>query len=252
MFVPRFRKVRTKRVFDGIWRAVPNGAAAIVATSELERGELARAGLPLERIVVRPNGFPAPIRADASDGLRARLGLAATDPFVLFVGRLNRKKGLDVLLRALAGLPDATLAIVGPDDRDGTLRTVERLRDELQLRDRVHLVGATNNPFPLYREANVLALPSRYENFGNVAAEAAAAGTASVISEHCGVAEFLRDRAALVVSVDEREVRDALATLLRDDELRGRFAAEGPRVAAELSWPNVCAMQEEIYERVLA
>jgi glycosyltransferase involved in cell wall biosynthesis len=251
MFVPRFRKVRTKRVFDRLWSAVPKGAALIVATSELERNELADAGLPADRIVVRPNGFPPP-SAGASDGLRTRLGLAATDPLVLFVGRLNRKKGLDILLRALAGLPEATLAIVGPDDHDGTLATVERLRDELGLRERVHLVGATSNPFALYAEADVLALPSRNENFGNVAAEAAAAGTPAVISDQCGVAEFVRDRAALVVSATESDVRNAIAKVLEDDALRTRLAAEGPRVAEEFSWPNVSAMQEEIYERALS
>jgi glycosyltransferase involved in cell wall biosynthesis len=252
MFVPRFRKVRTKRVFDRLWRAAPEGANLIVATSELERNELADAGLSEERIVVRPNGFPAPTTTAAPDGLRARLGLDSTDPLVLFVGRLNRKKGLDVLLRALAGLPQATLAIVGPDDHDGTRATVERLRDELGLRERVHLVGATSNPFALYAEADVLALPSRNENFGNVAAEAAAAGTPAVISDQCGVAEFVRDRAALVVSATESDVRNAIAKVLEDDALRTRLAAEGPRVAAEFSWPNVSAMQEEIYERALS
>jgi glycosyltransferase involved in cell wall biosynthesis len=251
MFIPRFRKVRTKRVLDRLWRFVPERAKLIVATSELERNELAGAGLPSERIVVRPNGFPSPSAA-ASDGLRTRLGLAATDPLVLFVGRLNRKKGLDILLRALAGLPQATLAIVGPDDHDGTLATVERLRDELGLRERVHLVGATPNPFALYAEADVLALPSRNENFGNVAAEAAAAGTPAVISDQCGVAEFVRDRAALVVTATASDVRDAIAKVLEDEALRNRLAAEGPCVAKEFSWPNVSAMQEAIYERALS
>jgi glycosyltransferase involved in cell wall biosynthesis len=166
---------------------------------------------------------------------------------------VNRKKGLDLLLRALPDLPTAHLGIVGPDDRDGTVATVTRLRRELGLERRVHLLGPVD-PARLpdvYAGADIFVLPSRNENFGNVAAEAAAAGTAIVLTDQCGSAEFLRERAALVVRPDPEELREAIERLLRDEALRLRLAAEGPHVAGELSWSNVCRLQEELYVRAL-
>ena len=84
-----------------------------------------------------------------------------------------------------------------------------------------------------------------------VAAEAAAAGTASVVSDRCGVAEVMRDRGALVVPYGEAPLQEALARLLGDEGLRAVLGRGGREVAAELSWPNVARLQAEIYERVV-
>ena len=94
MFRPKLRKVALKQALDPtLYRAVPRGAALAVAASELERQELA-AALPPERIAVRPNGFPDPYDPPKRPGpLRARLGLDATEPLVLSVGRIARGKG---------------------------------------------------------------------------------------------------------------------------------------------------------------
>jgi glycosyltransferase involved in cell wall biosynthesis len=194
------------------------------------------------------------VHTSRNGDLRSRIGVGGDTDVLLYVGRINGSKGLDVLLRALAPLSDAHLAIVGPDDHDGALELVLRLRDELGMRERVHVVGAVagDEALRLYAQADAFVLPSRNENFGNVAAEAAAAGTPVVVTDRCGVAEFLRDRAALVVPLDADELRAAVDLVLHDAELRRRLAAGGRAVARELSWPNVARLQEGIYERALA
>jgi glycosyltransferase involved in cell wall biosynthesis len=183
--------------------------------------------------------------------LRSRLGLDATAPLVLAVGRVARGKGLEHIIPAVASLDGVQLAIAGPDDGHGLLPELLALRDRLGVAGRVHLLGAVASPRDLYGDADVFALPSAHENFGMVAAEAAAAGTPSVLSDRCGVAEFMRDRGALVVPYAETALKEALARLLGDGDLRTQLAQGGREVARELSWQNVARLQAEIYERVV-
>ena len=122
------------------------------------------------------------------------------------------------------------------------------------LSGRVHFTETheQDRPMWLYAGVDVFVLPSRYENFGNVVAEAAAAGIPSVVTDRCGVAEYVRDRAALVVECTAQAIRGGITRILTESELRTSLAAQGPRVAAELSWANVAATQEDIYRRALA
>ena len=179
MYVRRYRNVPLKRGFDRLLgEPVARGAELVVAVSELERAELVEAGLEPARVVVRPNGFPQP-HDERGTALRDRLEIGPEVPLVLNVGRVSFKKGLDLLLEAMAGIPDAHVAIVGPDDGDGTYARLEALRARPELAGRVHLLPPFDDrqPRELYGEADVFVLPSRNESFGMVAAEAAAAGT---------------------------------------------------------------------------
>jgi glycosyltransferase involved in cell wall biosynthesis len=255
MFEPKLRKVRLKLILDStLFRTTYRKAALFVATSAREADEYRAAGIPGESIVERPNGFPDPIGAVARPGrLRTLLGLDAETPLVLSVGRVARGKGLELLLEAARGLPtDTHVAIVGPDERHGMVAELTRLRDAWGLRDRVHLVGPLPAPLlDVYSDADVFVLASAHENFGLVAAEAAAAGTPSVLSDRTGASELLADRAAIVVPYDAASVEGAIARLLGDADLRLRLGAGGREVAAEHSWPMVVAQQETIYRRML-
>ena len=139
MYVRRYRNILAKRLFDQLLgERVARGAALILAVSELERAEVIAAGLDPARVVVRPNGFPAPHEEQGS-ALRIRLGIGPEVPLVLNVGRISFKKGHDLLLEAVSGIPDVHVAIVGPDDGDGTFARLEELRAHPQLAGRVHL-----------------------------------------------------------------------------------------------------------------
>ena len=254
MFVPRYRNVPLKRMFDHVLGSrVAQGAEVVVACSEHEKEQLAAAGLAAARIEIRPNGYPEPqANGPPSGALRARLGLDPDEPLVLNVGRVSFKKGLDLLLQAVANLDGVHAAIVGPDDGDGTLERLSWLRAELGAVERVHFLGPldTSRPREIYGDADVFVLPSRNENFGIVAAEAAASGVPVVVTDRCGVAETLGD-AALVVPCRSDAIRDAVARLLDDAELRARLAAAGPDVARATSWDSVVDRQVELYRLAL-
>jgi glycosyltransferase involved in cell wall biosynthesis len=250
MFVPRYRNVLIKRAFDRvIGSPVARGARVVIANSGLEAAELEASGLPAARIATRANGFPEPRRGPPTGALRARLGLDTKTPLILSVGRISFKKGLDLLLQATTRLPGAHVAILGPDDGDGTLTRLLALRDDLGISDRVHFLGPSDEDGPgdAYADADIFVLPSRNESFGMVAAEAAAAGTAVVVTDRCGVAELLDKRGALVTECDAGAIGAAIERLLGDADLRAELGRGGRDVARETTWDAVAERQEALY-----
>ena len=107
MFRPISRSILVKRLYHRLLGArLAEGAAAVVATSEQERAELIEAGVAPDRVVVRRNGVAAPDVAPVRGTFRRRFGIAPDAWVVLFLGRLVRKKGPDLLVRAFARAGD--------------------------------------------------------------------------------------------------------------------------------------------------
>ena len=255
MYRPRVRKLWLKRALDPLVpQRVAAGAALLVADSEVERADLVEAGVDPGRIAVRPSPFP-PFRPGRTRLLRDRIGLG-DEPLVLSVGRIAHGKGIEVLLEAVAGLPGVHVALVGPADHSTMAAEVDRWSRSPELAGRAHVLPPWQDerPLALYGDADafVLASADRNENFGLVVAEAVAAGVPAVVSEHAGVAELVRDRAGIVVTPTVEGVREALARLLDDEELRARLYRGAEEVAAEYSAPAMAERQESIYRNVVA
>ena len=252
----RLRSVHMKRAFD---RAVGEGlldrAAAIVATSELEAGELLDDGVDPAVVTVRPNGvdvddlMPLPERGS----FRGEHGVPADVPLVLSLGRIARKKGLVTFVEALSRLPEAWGAVVGPDDGDGALLDLQRALDRLRFRRAVIVPQGLwdAEKATVFADADAFCLPSATENFGNAPAEAAALGLPVVVSRECGVAEFLAPGATAVVDhTDVGAVAHGIERAL-GDEAREAAVAAAADLRGSLSWGRVAAQQSEIYERVV-
>jgi glycosyltransferase involved in cell wall biosynthesis len=238
MFHPRLRKVRLKRVLDKtLYGGVARGAAVVVVVSERERDDVVAGGVPPERVRVRGNGFPEPIEVADGD-LRARLGIPADAPIVLYVGRIAAGKGIEHLLATAREIPEAHVVIAGPDDRHGISTDAPRVHT---------LPMSADPPRHLYPQADAFVLASEGESFGMVAAEAAAAGTPVIVSDRCGIAGFFEEGEALVVPYERAAVVDAVKRVLGDRDLRERLARGGREAARRTSWEHVTDMQEEIY-----
>jgi glycosyltransferase involved in cell wall biosynthesis len=251
MFEPRLRKVALKRTLDAtLYRGVAGGAASVVVSSEREAGHVRTGGVRVDRVRVRGNGFPDPESMPPARGvLRGELPIPEGAPIALYVGRIASGKGIEHLLSAVRELPDLQLVLVGPDDRHGAIDQV-RAADST---GRVHTLGPTAEPpLHLYKEADVLCLPSEGESFGMAAAEAAAAGTPVVVTDRCGIASFFREGEALVVPYGAAELTDALRRVLGDERLRRSLGAGGIAAAHRMSWEHVTAHQEEIYREAIA
>ncbi len=103
-----------------------------------------------------------------------------------------------------------------------------------------------------YRDADVFVLPSQNENFGNTAAEAAAAGTPVIVTEGCGVAPLLGSDAAIVVAHDANAISQALRSLLTDSGLHARLSNGCREVVERLGWTEPAQAMESLYLKLVS
>ena len=196
-------------------------AALMHYTSDEERLEAAALTRGAASVVI-PNAV-AEAGAVERGAFRARLGVSPDRPIVLFLSRLDEKKGLDLLIQAFSifrtRLPNALLVIAG----NGSPEFVERLKSQAEdlglSEDTLVWAGfiAGDEKRAALADADVFVLPSYSENFGIAVAEAMAAGLPVVVSDRVGIhADITAAGAGLVVLCDAAAVADALARLLSD------------------------------------
>jgi glycosyltransferase involved in cell wall biosynthesis len=230
---------------------------AIIAAQDGERRQALAKGVPDARIEVIPNGIdPSALSELPLPGVfRRRLGLARERPLVLFLGRINRIKGTDMLVEAFARLqqPDAILVIAGPDD--GQLSEVQRLVEQHKLRERVIFTGLLVGPDVLaaFQDADLFVLPSRSDAFPVTIMEACLVGTPMVVTDCCEIAHLVQDRVAEVVPFDAGAFAAAIDRLLVDQPRCQRYRANGPAlVTGTFSLTAVVDRLETVYQRVIA
>jgi len=255
MFIPIVRNLWLKRMYHRVWGSrMLRGATAVVATSEQEIEELAAGGIPHAKIVMRRNGVEAPEAWLEPGTFRKRLGIPKEARIVLFLGRLSAKKSPDLLLQAFAEARkrlqgvQLLLVIAGPDE-SGMKKQLEQLAEQVGVAQEVYFTGLVlgQEKWAAYRDADVFVLPSQNENFGNAAAEAVAAGTPVVVTEQCGIAPLLVNKAGLVVKHDVQGLAEGLARVLNDQELRGHLKAGCAKVTLNLGWGSPVQEMERVY-----
>ena len=167
---------------------------AVICNSNMVKDELRRHyGLAESKLRVIYSGvdldaFHPRLRAVWRERKRAELDIAREAMVFLFVGSGFRRKGLPQLLRALSGLRQAELVVVGADKETARMRQLAR---EAKLGDRVHFAGPQAEVAPWYGMADCFVLPTLYDPFPNAALEAMACGLPLVTSGQCGAAEFV-------------------------------------------------------------
>jgi D-inositol-3-phosphate glycosyltransferase len=230
-------------------REVSRAADLLVASTTDERDELI-AGYgaePSNVVVVAPGVDLSTFRP--IDRLQARRKIGAgTAPLLLFVGRLERLKGVDIAIRALAelrrnGHDDVRLLVLGEDSRDADESEKERLKaiaDQESVRGAVDFVGSVaHHELPyFYSAADACVMPSYSESFGLVGLEAQACGCPVVGSGVSGIRSVVRDGVTgfLVDSHDPRDYAERIGRLLDDQELARELGMRGQLLAQRFTW----------------
>lgn len=177
---------------------------------------------------------------------------------ILFVGRLEKRKGLIYLLEAFRHLkkkmPNTRLIIAGPDG--GLQQGYERFVYEYKVPDVVFAGFVSYEDLPrYYHTADVFCAPAfERESFGIVLLEAMASGKPIVASNIEGYASVVTDgaEAILVAPRNENAIQDALLRLLQDSELRDEIGARGRLKVQEYNWDRVAKRIMNYYQRLLS
>lgn len=258
MYQPILRSFQLKRAFERlVGRTLVHKAVFVIAASTLEANEFREAGIPPGQIRVRPNGIASKeLRAPVTPRIRSRLGIPDQAPLVCSLGRIGSKKGLPLLVEAVAEIPEAWCLIAGPDDGDGTVEQIVRVRREKGVEDRVVLlVGGLwgGDKRAVLKESDCFCLPSRSENFGIAALEAAILGLPVVLSDRCGGAEWLSPGGSRVIPFGELDLlKDAICEALFDQNIREAAGESAPSIQDSLDWTRLAESQVRIYESALA
>ena len=177
------------------------------------------------------------------------------DGGILCVGRsTDPNKGIKTLIQAMGLLPDAaTLTLVDDNSPDNQVREWAR---SVGIEHRLRLTGRVSSEelIRLYREAEVVVVPSRYEGFGLPAVEAMACGTPVVATRAGALTEVMRltGGGLLAERDDPASIAAGLRTLLNEPETRSQLAKQGrQRVLETLSWPTVASTTEAVYQEII-
>ncbi len=254
-----FYKGWQKKIFDVIWgHRILKDAAKLVALTPIEAEQYRSMGISEDKIEIIPNGIELSEFENLPERgkFRRKYGLSDDQRIILYLGRIHKIKGLDLLVRAFAELSQPLnsfkLVIAGPDD--GYLPSLKKLIADLEISNEVlftgHLYG--EDKVAAYVDADVFVLPSTYEIFGNVVLEACACGTPVIVTDRCGIADAVGGQAGLVVLYDKDQLRDALFHMLNDDKMRLQFGEKGKLLVREnFNWEKIAKQMEGVYQAIL-
>jgi D-inositol-3-phosphate glycosyltransferase len=239
-------------------RRIAHSADRVVCFGEHEKHVLTSFyNTPPERIAIIPCGVDLRrFRPLDQQATRRTLGLGP-EPLVLYVGRLEPLKGIDILIDAMAQLErkDAQLLIVGGDEQaEPEVARLKAAAIEAGVEHRIHFTGSVDQaelPY-YYNAADVCVMPSYYESFGLVAVEAMACGTPVIASRVGGLATTVEDGETgyLIPWRCPEPFAERIDLILGNDELRRNLGKAARQAMQRFSWDRVTRELTAEYARV--
>ena len=230
-------------------------ANRLLAVSGALADDMVALGMERAKIAVHHTGLDRDrFRPLQNEGLRRMLGdrlgleLAENQPIITTVGALIPRKGQELVLRALPGLPETRLLLVGKGPDEAKLAA---LAQDLGVAERVHFLGTVDHDLlPLILSAsNAMVLPSASEGLANAWVEALACGTPIIIADVGGARELVRGAAAgLIVAREPEAIAEAVQMLLDQP----REPRETAKVVADFGWTEHAEALDRIYSDVMA
>lgn len=239
---------------------VIQSADSIVVFSQHERDAMIRLyNAPDEKIEVIPCGVDVELFSPSDQKIaRQKLGLQDGN-VVLYVGRLEPLKGVDILLKAVAqleqGEPVKTIIVGGDLEEDSEMGRLKSLSHELGISDHVSFLGRMNQQeLPTYyNAADICVVPSYYESFGLVALESMACGTPVIASRVGGLPTIVKDglNGYLIPWRCPEPFADGLDVLLGSPTIRNAMGEASRKTAMSMRWPLVVDNLIDSYHALL-
>lgn len=231
-------------------------ANGIHVTSSLEAREVERFHFNLPHIYDIPNGAELPPGNPTESKLSPNVNsVINASAFILFLGRINWKKGLDRLIQSLTYLPDIYLIVAG-DNENNYRMALEKLAVKHKVKNHVVFTDRVDgqDKAKLLINAKLLVLPSYSENFGNVILEAMSLGCPVVVTPEVGLAETVKKyNAGIVVCNEPETLGKAISNTISNSDLLQQMGANGKKAFENhFSWEKVVVAMESMYQDVVS
>jgi glycosyltransferase involved in cell wall biosynthesis len=212
-------------------------------------------GVPKEKIAIIPNGIDLEEYKQLPIGnpFRKRLDIKENEKIVLTIGRLEKIKGFQYLIKALPSIiqevGSTKLVIAGPDFNYGS--KLKKLTEETNVQENVIFYGPINGKekFEAFSAANIVAVPSLYEGFGMLLLEAMAAGKPLVATNTGAAPEIIKNgkNGILAGSGDVEDLAGKIIKLLSDDQLMYLIGQESRKTVEAFNWEKVSEQIHKLY-----
>lgn len=245
------------KIRKSLWIAIVENrtlerAAMVHVTSSLEQERLKEFDFRLRKVVVVPNGVFIPEACEE----KKECYTASATPIILYLGRVNWKKGLDRLIDCIPHVNSNCRFVIAGNESNGYKAILQSCATKIGVEDRIQFVGEVNddNKWALLSQSAVVVLPSYQENFGNVVLEAMAASRPVVVTPEVGAAPIVKKAGAGIVTTgDPIEIASALDKLLINPTLCKEMGSRGQgAISKDYEWKNVAGHMAEHYRDIIA
>jgi N-acetyl-alpha-D-glucosaminyl L-malate synthase BshA len=250
-----FDKPANRAYFNLIGKETLKKAKKIISVSHMVAREFKAIGVSEKKIAIIPNGIDLEEykQLPTGDLFRKRLEIKENEKLVLTIGRLEKIKGFQCLIKALPSIirevGSTKLVIAGPDfDYAAKLK---RLAGETNVQDHVIFYGPINGKekFEAFSAADIVAVPSLYEGFGILLLEAMAAGKPLVATNTGAAPEIIQNgkNGVLAALGDVEDLAGKIIKLLSDDQLMYLIGQESRKTVEAFNWEKISEHIHKLY-----
>jgi glycosyltransferase involved in cell wall biosynthesis len=238
-----------KKIWIGLFesKTIAN-AKYIHFTTKMEHDEFINLNFESKSFLTIPNGYDFEDKCNYKT-LDINNFQNFSSPYIIFVGRINWKKGLDRLIQGMKFISEFQLLVVG--NNDGMLEKLIHLVNKLGIEKRVYFIGEVKGEEKrdLIRKSKMLVLPSYSENFGNVLLEAMAQGIPVAVTKDVGlVGDILANMTGILLPDDPVGMGNKLAETLRNEQLLNKMGKAGYQFSKNFSWDSIAKKFEHAYK----
>ena len=231
-------------------------AKKLIALTQKEKQEYIEMGASEKQISIVPNGISIPDLVDEKkeEFILEKYGIKPEEKIILYVGRIHKVKGLDILIKAykkVDNIKNTKLIIIGADE--GYLYTIKHLIKKLNLGKKLKILGYVeeDEKYVFLKRADIFCLTSYKEGLPISVLEACANGTPVIISRECNIPEVEQYNCGFITSNDPTEVAEKIDFLLKEESERKKMSNNCRKMVTEVfSWDSIVEKLESLYENV--
>ena len=262
--LPFFQKEKLKEIFDKLWGfKILKNASKVFALTNVEKEQYLKMGVEEERIEIVPLGIDIEeySKLPSKGNFREKYNISENDKLLLFIGRIHKIKGLDLLVNSLdvlnreyikKNVENLKLAIIGPDN--GFLAELKKVIADLDLEENIIITGPLFNKDKIEAivDCDIFIMPSQYESFTTSGLEAMACGKPLILTKNNHIHTWVDNNTGLSAEYDKNDLADKIQKLLADEKLMEKFGKNGLKEIKEnYNWDSIEKKIDLIYRELI-